>query len=92
MPTHYTLRMQFGPHEDPGAVTAQLKTLAREASVDEFMFFFFAEEQNNGHDTLEQVQQWIERSRPYREALKQAGFGFYRFSHQGHRPPFPDGR
>ncbi len=73
MPTHTTLRIQFGPHEDPAEITGQLLQLAREALVDEFMFFFFAEEQNDGHDSLERVQAWIDRSRPYREALKQAG-------------------
>lgn len=73
MPTHITLRVQFGPQEDPAEITAQLRKLAQEARVDEFMYFFFAEEQNDGHDPLERIQEWIERSRPYREALKQAG-------------------
>ena len=44
----------------------------QEAPVDEIMFFYFAEEQNDGHDTLEEIQQWIDRSRPYRLALKEA--------------------
>jgi hypothetical protein len=73
MPTHYTLRMQFGPHEDPSEISAQLSRLAKEACVDEFMFFTFAEEQNDGHDPLERVQAWIDQSRPYREALKKVG-------------------
>ncbi len=73
MPTHYTLRMQFGPHEDPVEITRELERLAREACVDEFMFFYFGEEQNDGHETLEQLRQWIEKSRPYREAVKRAG-------------------
>jgi hypothetical protein len=37
------------------------------------MFFFFGEEMNNGHETLEQIKEWIERSRPYRSVLAQAG-------------------
>lgn len=73
MPSRFTLRMQFGPHQDPAEITEQLLRLARQAPVDEVMFFFFAEEQNNGHETIERVKQWIERSRPYREALKKAG-------------------
>lgn len=73
MAAHYTLRMQFGPHEDPEAITQQLLRLVEEARVDEVMLFFFAEEQNDGHDPLERVQQWIDRSRPYRQALAQAG-------------------
>lgn len=73
MPGHFTLRMQFGPHQDPDGVTEQLLQLVREAPADEIMFFCFAEEQNDGHDTLERIQQWIDRSRPYRRALKEAG-------------------
>ena len=73
MPGYFTLRMQFGPHQDPDFVTEQLLELVRVAPVDEVMFFFFAEEQNDGHDTLERIQQWIDCSRPYRRALKEAG-------------------
>ena len=73
MPTHFTLRMQFGPHQDPEDVTAQVLDLVRQAPVDEVMFFYFAEEMNDGHDTLERIQEWIARSRPYRKALVEAG-------------------
>ncbi|NLJ87159.1 MAG: hypothetical protein GX322_12115 [Firmicutes bacterium] len=73
MPTHYTLRMQFGPHQDADIITDQLLKLVEEARVDEIMFFFFAEEMNDGHGTLEDVRTWIENSRPYRKALAEAG-------------------
>ena len=73
MPSHFTLRMQFGPHQDPSDITEQLLRLVREAPVDEIMFFYFAEEQNDGHETLQRVRKWIERSRPYRDALTRAG-------------------
>ena len=73
MPSHYTLRIQFGPHQNVDEITDQLQRLVQDASVDELMFFFFAEELNNGHDTLEQVKAWIDHSRPYREAMKRAG-------------------
>lgn len=73
MPSHFTLRMQFGPHQESEEVTRQLLTLVRDAPVDEIMFFHFAEEQNDGHDTLERVRRWVDRSRPYRNAMKQAG-------------------
>jgi hypothetical protein len=65
--------MQFGPHEDPDAVAEQLKRLVAGAPVDEIMIFYFAEEQNNGHETLPRVREWVERSRPYREAMRRAG-------------------
>ena len=74
MPSHFTLRMQFGPHQDPQDVTEQLQRLVAEAPVDEIMFFYFAEEQNDGHETLARVREWVERSRPYREAMQRAGF------------------
>jgi hypothetical protein len=73
MPSHFTLRMQFGPHQDPEEVTSWLLKLAKEAPVDEVMVFFFAEEMNDGHDTPERIDQWIEHSRPYRQALAEAG-------------------
>jgi len=73
MPSHFTLRMQFGPHQDPDEVTRQLLALVREAPVDEVMVFFFAEEQNDGHETMERIDAWITRSRPYRKALAEAG-------------------
>ena len=73
MPGYFTLRMQFGPHQDPEDIKKQLLDLVKQAPVDEIMFFFFAEEQNDGHDTHERVRQWIERSRPYRQALAEAG-------------------
>ena len=73
MSSHFTLRMQFGPHQDPHDVTEQLQRLVTEAPVDEIMFFYFAEEQNDGHETLARVREWIEQSRPYREAMARAG-------------------
>jgi hypothetical protein len=73
MPSFYTLRMQFGPHQETTEISGQLERLAKEACIDEFMFFFFGEEQNDGHERLPQVQNWIEQSRPYRDALKRAG-------------------
>ena len=73
MPSHFTLRMQFGPHQAAEEITEQLTRLVREAPVDEVMFFYLAEEQNDGHETIERLQQWIDRSRPYRMALQKAG-------------------
>ncbi len=73
MPSHFTLRMQFGPHQDPQDVAGQLQRLITEAPVDEIMFFYFAEEQNDGHETLERLRQWRDRSRPYRAAMRRAG-------------------
>ncbi|MHB9107674.1 MAG: hypothetical protein ACYDCO_11520 [Armatimonadota bacterium] len=73
MPSHFTLRMQFGPHQDPEEVTRWLLKLKDEAPVDEVMVFFFAEEMNDGHDTLERIDQWIAQTRPWRQALREAG-------------------
>lgn len=68
-----TLRLQFSPRQDPADLTAQLMELVNSAPVDEVMFFYFGEEQNNGHETLEQIQTWLDSSRPYRAALKERG-------------------
>ena len=73
MPTRYTLRMQFSPEEDADPVTDELLRLVKAAHVDEIMFFYFAEELNDGHDPLERIQEWNDRSRPYRHALTEAG-------------------
>ncbi|GEM_PF-425240 len=69
----FTLRLQFNPRQDPAEVTAQLMALVDSAPVDEVTFFYFAEEQNNGHETLEQIQTWIDATRPCRDALKERG-------------------
>ena len=68
-----TLRLQFSPLQDPADITTQLMELIDSAPVDEVMFFYFGEEQNNGHEPLERIQQWIDASRPYRDALKARG-------------------
>ncbi len=67
------LRLQFSPRQDPADLTAQLLELIQSAPVDEVMFFYFGEEQNNGHETLEEIQAWIEHSRPFRQSLKERG-------------------
>jgi hypothetical protein len=68
-----TLRLQFSPRQNPADLTAQLLELIQSAPVDEVMFFYFGEEQNNGHETLEEIQTWLEHSRPFRQALQQRG-------------------
>jgi len=73
MPSHFTLRMQFGPHQDARLITEQLLELVRSAPVDEIMFFFFAEDMNDGHEPIERIREWIEHSRVYRRALADAG-------------------
>ena len=73
MPSHFTLRMQFGPHQAAEDITEQVTRLVRQAQVDEIMFFYFGEEQNNGHETLDRLQHWIDHSRPCRVALQKAG-------------------
>ena len=73
MPTRFTLRMQFGLHADAHLIASSLVELVRRAPVDEIMFFFFAEDLNDGHETLDQVKQWIEHSRVYRKAVVEEG-------------------
>jgi hypothetical protein len=73
MPSHFTLRMQFGPHEDPDQVAQWLLDLTDRAPVDEVMVFFFGEELNTGHPTPEEIRYWIDRTRPWRQALTERG-------------------
>lgn len=73
MPAHYTLRLQFGWHQDPSQIAARLVRLCGETAVDEVMLFFFAEEMNNGHDTPEEIRRWIDWSKPVTAALRRAG-------------------
>lgn len=67
--SHFTLRTQFCPWQDIEAVSATLLRLVREAPVDEIMFFAFAEELNNGHETLEEIEKWLAFLRPLRLRL-----------------------
>ena len=73
MPSHFTLRMQFGLHQDAEWVKKRVLEIVRKAPVDEIMFFFYAEEMNNAHETLDEIREWIGHSRPWREALAAAG-------------------
>lgn len=73
MPTQYTLRMQFSTSDDPRAIGDQLVALCAQARVDEIMVFMFAEELNDGHDTLEQIQAWLDHSHAFRDRLWECG-------------------
>ena len=73
MPGRYALRMQFGPNLDPATVSSEVLAVCRSAQVDEVVIFLFAEEQNNGHETLDEVRRWLETIRPWKEALQAAG-------------------
>lgn len=73
MPAHYTLRMQFGPHQDTQIVSRELEQLCRRAAVDEVMLFMYAEEQCDGHPTLEQVARWLRALRPWKQLSESMG-------------------
>ena len=69
----YTLRLQFGPNLDTDLVRKELLQLCANALADEVMFFLFAEEQNNGHETLDEIRDWLALIRPWKEAVEAAG-------------------
>jgi len=73
MPSRFALRIQFRLNQDPDWIARRLLDLARRASADEVVLFFFGEELNDGHEPLERVREWIERTRPWRRALTEAG-------------------
>jgi hypothetical protein len=65
--------MQFGPHQDTQVVLRELEQLCRRIPVDEVMLFMYAEEQCDGHPTLEQVAQWLDALRPWKLQLERIG-------------------
>ena len=73
MPGHFTLRMQCDPKQDHDQGVRQLLELVRAACVDEVLLFIATDELSDGHDTLAGLTGWIESTRPYHHALKQAG-------------------
>ncbi|MCC7352783.1 MAG: hypothetical protein IT330_03420 [Anaerolineae bacterium] len=73
MTIRYALRLQFRPDQDPQAVARELRQLCRAGQVDEVILFIFAEELNNGHETLAEVRSWLDTIRPWKEMLKREG-------------------
>ncbi len=73
MPVHYALRVQFGPHIDAATGAAELLEACRGARPDEVLLFLAAEELNNGHETLDELLEWLAVLRPYRDALVREG-------------------
>lgn len=71
--SYFTLRMQFALYQDPDIIGHQLDKLLQTTPVDEVMLFFFGEELNNGHETLEEIKQWISHSKPYRKVIESHG-------------------
>lgn len=75
MAARYALRLQFGWHQDIERIINRWVPLCRTACVDEVILFFFAEEWNNGHDTLEEIDHWLRFCAPLVAALRAAGVG-----------------
>ena len=73
MTVRYTVRMQFGPHQPSAAILKEVLDTCQRGRVDEVMFFAFAEEQNDGHDTLDRIRQWMDAIRPWKQALEAEG-------------------
>lgn len=73
MRVKYTVRMQFGPHQDSHTVLNEILDVCRKGRVDEVMFFTYAEEQNDGHDTIQRVREWMAAIRPWKKALEARG-------------------
>lgn len=73
MSVRYAVRMQFGPHQDSAVIREELLATCRAGWIDEVIFFAFAEEQNDGHDRLERIHEWLEAIRPWKRALEAEG-------------------
>ena len=73
MSVRYTVRMQFRPEQDSAIILRELLDLCSVGHIDEVMFFAFAEEQNDGHDSLTRTQTWMDTIRPWKQALEAQG-------------------
>ena len=73
MPTRYALRLSYGLHVDRERTSAELVRLAREAHADEITFMIYCEAFNNGHETLDELREWLALIRPWKQALEQMG-------------------
>lgn len=73
MSTRYVLRVQVDPTDRADDVARRLLQLAESARAEEVCVFFFNLEFNDGHETPAQITEWIEWSRPWRQALRAAG-------------------
>lgn len=73
MSIHYTLRLQFKPDLDSNLVERELLELVRTAHVDEVMLMIYLNELNDGHETLDEVREWLDVVRPWKKALEREG-------------------
>jgi hypothetical protein len=73
MPAHYSLRLAYGLHVERDQTTAEILDLCRATGADEIVLMIFAEAFNNGHETLEQLAEWLDHIRPWKQAVTAAG-------------------
>ncbi|MCX4649415.1 hypothetical protein [Streptomyces sp. NBC_01446] len=75
MSTRYVLRLQADPADDVADVEERLLRLVKDSRADEICVFFFGMEFNDGHEPVAEVAAWLDRTRPWRTALRSAGVG-----------------
>jgi len=56
----YSLRLTIQPGHHEEASMADLKAFCQEARIDDVMFFINGEELNQGHQTLAEIQPWLD--------------------------------
>lgn len=73
MPTRYVLRVQADQTDDPREIEQRLLRLVKDTGAEEISVFFAHMEFFAGHETPEEVAVWLDWSRPWRTALRDAG-------------------
>ena len=73
MPAHYALRMAYGMQADQEKTLAELLEVCQKSRIDEIVLVIFAEAYNNGHETLDEIHNWMSLIRPWVQGLKNAG-------------------
>jgi hypothetical protein len=73
MGTRYVLRVQADPADEPAAVAERMVRLAERTGADELCVFLFGMEFNDGNEPLDRIDHWLDRTRPWRAAVRSAG-------------------
>ncbi len=73
MGTRYVLRVQADPADEPAQVAERMVRLAERTGAEELCVFLFGMEFNDGNEPLDRIGHWLDRTRPWRAAVRAAG-------------------
>jgi hypothetical protein len=73
MSARYALRLQFDPYLDSGTIVRELLDVCRGTHADEIVLMIFLNEWNHGHETLDEIREWLAVIRPLKILLEGEG-------------------